>query len=280
MAKVGVLIGSLSKNSYSRKVADYFTNLPSNLEFVELNYTILPFYNPDLEKNNPPIEWQAFRKATDSVDALLIVTQEYNYSIPGGLKNALDVLSVPSPNQHLMGKPVLAITDSAGEKGGIIANAHIHQVLRYLGMRVMNCTIAIGNVQSVFKNGENHDANLAKRLIQDVKDFESFINESQLPHQACIDMGHEFSYSPNELALLDDNGDKIAKIILNNVDEKTVVIEEVKVNQNYRGQGLANKIMTTLMWLVEGADRQVKANCPFAKSYLKAHPQFQNIFLN
>ena len=79
MARVGVLIGSLSKDSYSRKVADYFTALPTSLEFVELNYSILPFYNPDLEKK-PPIEWQAFRKATDSVDALLIVTQEYNYS--------------------------------------------------------------------------------------------------------------------------------------------------------------------------------------------------------
>ena len=278
MARVGVLIGSLSKDSYSRKVADYFTALPTSLEFVELNYSILPFYNPDLEKK-PPIEWQAFRKATDSVDALLIVTQEYNYSIPGGLKNALDVLSVPSPNQHLMGKPVLVMTDSAGEKGGIIANAHLHQVLRYLGMRVMNCTIAIGNVQSVFKDGRNHDVKLASRLAQDIKDFAKFIGESNLPYQACIDMGHNFCYSPNELALLDGSGTKIATITLDNSERKTVVIKEVTVAPEYRGQGLANKIMTTLMWLVEGADRQAKANCSFAKSYLETHPQFQNIFV-
>ena len=68
-------------------------------------------------------------------------------------------------------------------------------------------------------------------------------------------------------------------ITLDNSERKTVVIKEVTVAPEYRGQGLANKIMTTLMWLVEGADRQVKANCPFAKSYLETHPQFQNIFV-
>ena len=92
-------------------------------------------------------------------------------------------------------------------------------------------------------------------------------------------MGHNFCYSPNELALLDGSGTKIATITLDNSERKTVVIKEVTVAPEYRGQGLANKIMTTLMWLVEGADRQVKANCPFAKSYLETHPQFQNIFV-
>ncbi len=53
----------------------------------------------------------------------------------------------------------------------------------------MNCTIAIGNVQSVFKDGRNHDVKLASRLAQDIKDFAKFIGESNLPYQACIDMG-------------------------------------------------------------------------------------------
>lgn len=277
MVKVGVLIGSLSVNSYSRKIAEYFTSLPSNLQFVELKYSMLPFYNPDFEHQNTPIEWNAFRKAVDSVDALLIVTQEYNYSLPGGLKNALDILSVPSPNQHLVGKPVLVITDSAGEKGGIIANAHLHQVLRYLGMKVMNCTIAISNVQSVFKNGDNHDPKLAKRLRDDIKSFEQFINESSLSHQSCVDMTYKFSYQPGELALLNDDGEKIATIELRNLKNKVIAIEEVQVNEKYRGQGLANEIMTLLMWLVEGADSKLKANCPFAKSYLETRPQFNNI---
>ncbi|WP_267201087.1 GNAT family N-acetyltransferase [Limosilactobacillus kribbianus] len=280
MTSVGVLIGSLSKDSYSRKVANYFTSLPSNLTFVELNYSILPLYNPDFERTNTPMEWQAFRKAVDSVDALMIVTQEYNYSIPGGLKNALDVLSVPSPNQHLMGKPVLAMTDSAGEKGGIIANAHLHQILRYLGMRVMNCTIAIGNVQSVFKDGQNHDPHLAQQLKQDIRDFERFITETNLPAEACIDLHDHFSYQPGkELALLNDNGDKIATVAIKSLNGNVVSIEEVSVSENYRGQGMANKIMTMFMWLVEGADCQVEAHCQFAKHYFETHPQFKNFLL-
>lgn len=277
MTTVGVLIGSLSKDSYSRKVANYFTSLPSNLTFIDLNYSILPFYNPDFEHENTPVEWQAFRKAVDSVDALLIVTQEYNYSIPGGLKNALDVLSVPSPNQHLLGKPVLAMTDSAGEKGGLIANAHLHQVLRYLGMKVMNCTIAIGNVQSVFKGGQNHDQRLARRLEQDIHDFERFITASSLPAEACIDLGNNFSYQPGELALLGDDGEKIATITIKEVTRNVIAIEEVSVNEQYRGQGLANKIMTMFMWFVEGADCQVQAHCPFAQHYFATHPQFKNL---
>lgn len=276
MTKVGVLIGSLSTNSYSRKVADYFTTLSADLQFVELNYSILPFYNPDFEHVDTPLEWTAFRKAVDSVDALLIVTQEYNYSIPGGLKNALDVLSVPSPHQHLMGKPVMVITDSAGEKGGLIANAHIHQVLRYLGMRVMNCTVAIGNVQAIFKNGVNQDQQLANRLQQDIKNFAKFINESQFSHHSCIDLTSNFSYHPGELALLDSDNSKMATISLSEPEDKLMVIEEVKVSDRYRGRGLVNKIMTMLMWLVEGADWQVQVNCPFAKSYFETHPQFKN----
>ncbi|MBD5091034.1 MAG: NADPH-dependent FMN reductase [Lactobacillus sp.] len=277
MVRIGVLIGSLSARSYSRKIAEYFTSLPSNLQFVELKYSMLPFYNPDFEHQNTPIEWNAFRKAVDSVDALLIVTPEYNYSLPGGLKNALDILSIPSPNQHLIEKPVLVITDSAGEKGGIIANAHLNQVLRYLGMKVMNCTIAISNVQSVFKNGNNHDSKLAKRLRDDIKNFEQFINESKLSHQSCVDMTYKFSYQPEELALLNDDGEKIVTIELQNLKNKVVAIEEVQVTEKYRGQGLANEIMTLLMWLVEGTDSKLKANCPFAKSYLESRPQFNNI---
>lgn len=278
MTTVGVLIGSLSADSYSRRVANYFVSLPSNLTFIELKYSILPFYNPDLERQ-PPAEWQAFRQAVDQVDALLIVTQEYNYSIPGGLKNALDVLSVPTPHDHLAGKPVLAITDSAGEKGGIIANSHLHQILRYLRMKVMNCTIAIGNVQSVFKDGQIHDAVLAKQLRQDVHDFERFIVASNLPQEACIDLTTHFSYQPGELVLRTDDGKKAAKISINCATKKVIEIEEVSVAKQYRGRGLANKIMTMLMWLVEGADYQVKVSCQFAEHYFITHPQFKNLLV-
>ena len=90
-------------------------------------------------------------------------------------------------------------------------------------------------------------------------------------------MTYKFSYQPGELALLNDEGEKITTIELRNLKNKVIAIEEVQVNKNYRGQGLANEIMTLLMWLVEGADSKIKANCSFAKSYLETRPQFNNI---
>lgn len=113
MANIGVLVGSLSKYSYSQKLANYLIGQSSKANFIQINYDILPLYNPDLEKE-PPLEWQVFREVVDKMDALLFVIQEYNFSIPGGLKNAIDILSVPSPQPHIYHKPALVITDSSG----------------------------------------------------------------------------------------------------------------------------------------------------------------------
>lgn len=159
MVNVGVLVGSLSKHSYSQKIANHLMTRSPAVKFIQVNYDILPLYNPDLEKR-PPLEWQVFRKVIDKMDALIIVTQEYNFSIPGGLKNAIDVVSVPSPRPHIYQKSVLLITDSSGSRGGANANAHIQQMLRYMGMDVMNTFITIGNVQQDFDANDrliNHD---------------------------------------------------------------------------------------------------------------------------
>lgn len=179
MRKIGVLVGSLSKRSYSQKVANYLSKIvPSSLTLVQLQYNILPFYNPDLEKQ-PPLEWQVFRTVVDQMAGLLIVTQEYNFSIPGGLKNALDVLSVPNPRPHIYQKPVLLLTDSAGERGGANANAHIQQSLRYMGMNVMNAFVTIGKVQEKFDaNDQLIDPLLAKELQKTMADFQKFVNHS------------------------------------------------------------------------------------------------------
>lgn len=173
MTNIGVLVGSLSRDSYSQKIADYLMQHPQMANLIQINYDILPLYNPELE-NQPPIEWKVFRKVIDEMDALLIVTPEYNLSIPGGLKNALDVASVPTPQAHLYQKPVLVITDSSGMRGGANANAHIQQLLRYLRMNVMNSFITIGQVRQLFSNG----GQLTCQSVQDELDstLTKFIN--------------------------------------------------------------------------------------------------------
>lgn len=148
---IGILVGSLSQKSYSLKIANYLRAKTNSAQLYQLNYGMLPLYNPDLEQN-PPLEWRVFREIVDKMAALVIVTPEYNFSIPGGLKNAIDVLSVPSPLPHIYRKPALVITDSSGARGGANANAHIQQLLRYTGMDVANNFITVGNVQKIFND--------------------------------------------------------------------------------------------------------------------------------
>lgn len=96
MVKVGVLVGSLSRQAYSLRLAQYLATRLPEVEMLQLDYSELPFYNPDLERTTPPMEWTAFREAVRQVDGFLIVMPEYNLSIPAALKNALDVISVPA----------------------------------------------------------------------------------------------------------------------------------------------------------------------------------------
>ncbi|KRK91012.1 NAD(P)H dehydrogenase [Levilactobacillus koreensis JCM 16448] len=171
MTNIGILVGSLSEKSYSQKIANYLMKEQLPVKFVQVNYEILPLYNPDLE-HSPILEWQIFRSVIDQMDALVLVTPEYNFSIPGGLKNALDVLSVPLPPAHIVHKPALVITDSSGERGGANANAHIQQLLRYMGMNVKNDFITIGKVQEVFDNQDRLvDQQVAKELDGAIKSF-------------------------------------------------------------------------------------------------------------
>ena len=176
MANIGVLVGSLSQKAYSQKVANYLMALPVKAHFVQLNYDILPLYNPDLEKQ-VPLEWQVFREVADKMDALLLVTPEYNFSIPGGLKNAIDVLSVPSPRPHLFQKPAMVVTASSGARGGANANARIQQLLRYTGMDVMNSFITVGHVQQIFdRDNRLTDQDTAHTLDDAMGQFVEMVN--------------------------------------------------------------------------------------------------------
>ena len=94
---VAVIVGSLRKESFNRKLANAVIAIaPDTLRMAIVPIGDLPLYNQDLETESPPEQWVAFRDAIRGVDALLFVTPEYNRSMPGGLKNAIDVGSRPS----------------------------------------------------------------------------------------------------------------------------------------------------------------------------------------
>src|SRR6058998_3957852 len=134
---VAVLIGSLRKESFTRKVANALIEVaPSTLRLDIVEIGGVSFYNQDLEAN-PPADWTAFREKLRAADAVLFATPEYNRSVPGVLKNAIDVASRPKESNVFNGKPGAVISVSPGAIGGFGANHHLRQSLVFLNVPCM-----------------------------------------------------------------------------------------------------------------------------------------------
>ncbi|MFN2459154.1 MAG: NADPH-dependent FMN reductase [Candidatus Velthaea sp.] len=154
--EVGVFVGSLRKESFSRKVAVALAALaPASLKLEIVEIGQLPHYNQDDEEDVPQ-ETAAFRERVKRCDAVLFVTPEYNRSVPGVLKNAIDVGSRPYGNSAWEGKPGAVISVSPGALGAFGANHHLRQSLVFLNVPAMQQPEAyIGNVtQLLGPNGE------------------------------------------------------------------------------------------------------------------------------
>ncbi len=155
--KIAVLIGSLRKDSLNRKVAQSLISLASqefNLIIIEISE--LPLYNQDLDdEQRAPQAWHSFRQQIQECNAVLFVTPEYNRSIPGALKNAIDVGSRPYGQSVWNAKPSAIISVSPGAIGGFGANQHLRQSLSCLNMPLLPQPEAyIGQAGSLF-NEEN-----------------------------------------------------------------------------------------------------------------------------
>ncbi|MDR3510732.1 MAG: NAD(P)H-dependent oxidoreductase [Caulobacteraceae bacterium] len=137
---VAVLVGSLRKASFTRKVAEALTKLsPEGFSYKHVGIGQLPLYNQDLDdEGSPPEAWTAFRETIRACDAVLFVTPEYNRSVPGGLKNALDVGSRPYGKSAWNRKPCAIVSVTPGAMGGFGANHHLRQSLVFLDMPMLN----------------------------------------------------------------------------------------------------------------------------------------------
>ncbi|HSN19606.1 MAG TPA: NAD(P)H-dependent oxidoreductase [Usitatibacter sp.] len=148
--KVAVVVGSLRKGSYNRMVAKALCAIAQGLECEIVEIGELPLYNPDLDEGSPPPAWEEFRKRIRAADAVLFVTPEYNRSVPGPLKNALDVGSRPYGKSVWAKKPAAVVSVSPGAIGGFGANHHLRQSLVFLDMPAMQQPEAyIGGVASL-----------------------------------------------------------------------------------------------------------------------------------
>jgi chromate reductase len=151
---IAVLVGSLRKDSASRKVARAIANFsPPGYDYNLVEIGELPLFNQDLEAE-PPKAWVDFRDQIRPADAVLFVTPEYNRSVPGPLKNAIDVASRPYGQSVFAGKPAAIVSTSAGALGGFGANHHLRQSLSFLDMPMLGQPEAyVGNILGLFDEG-------------------------------------------------------------------------------------------------------------------------------
>ena len=153
--KVAILVGSLRRDAFSRKLAQAMIGLaPTSLAPAIVEIGALPLYNQDLEDAGAPAAWTDFRAAVRAASAVLFVTPEYNRSVPGALKNAIDVGSRPYGQSVWSGKPGAVASVSPGAIGAFGANHHLRQSLVFLDVPAMQQPEAyIGGAAALFDAG-------------------------------------------------------------------------------------------------------------------------------
>jgi chromate reductase len=126
---ITVIAGSLRKESFTLKIANALAKLaPDSLKLEVATLHGISFFNQDLEAA-PPADWLAFRERIQKSGGVIFVTPEYNRSIPGVLKNAIDVATRPYGKSSFLGKPVGIISNSPGPLGGVSAAKHLQNIL-------------------------------------------------------------------------------------------------------------------------------------------------------
>ena len=181
--KMGYIVGSLATASLNRTLAKALIRLaPPELEFVEVPIKDLPLYSYDYDADYPA-EGRALKDALASVDAVLFVTPEYNRSIPGGLKNAIDWASRPRGQNSFAGKPSAVIGASPGKLGTALAQVSLRAVLGFCNSPQMTTPEAYIQLTpgQVTDDGEVTDVSTARFLREFVAEFRTFIVQVLTP---------------------------------------------------------------------------------------------------
>ena len=175
--KVGYLVGSLAIGSINRKLAQALVKLaPPALQLTEIPFKDLPLYSYDYDSHYPPVA-TAFKNAIAAVDAVLFVTPEYNRSIPGGLKNAIDWASRPYGTNAFAHKPSAVIGTSPGKIGTAVAQQHLRSILAFCNSPLMNSIEAYVQFEPglIAEDGQVTNESTRKFLQDYMAEFHGFI---------------------------------------------------------------------------------------------------------
>src|SRR5690554_5072052 len=175
--KIAVIVGSLRKESFNLKTAKVLMELaPESMSMELLNIAGLPMFNEDLEAT-PPQEWETLREEIRAADGLLFLTPEYNRSVPGVLKNAIDVGSRPYGENSWNGKPAAIVSVSIGNISGFGANHHLRQSLTFVNVPTMAQPEAyIGDATALYDDKGNLTNDSTKEFFKTYLDaFEEWV---------------------------------------------------------------------------------------------------------
>src|SRR5262249_10480540 len=139
----------------------------------------MPLYNQDLETASPPEKWTAFRQKVKSADAVLVVTPEYNRSIPAPMKNAIDVASRPWGKNVFDKKPMAVVSGSMGAMGGFGSNHHVRQSVSVLNANVLPFPEAFIQIHDKFFDAEGNiaDEKAKPYLTKFMESFAAWIEQ-------------------------------------------------------------------------------------------------------
>src|SRR6516165_7231628 len=174
-----VIVGSIRKECFTLRIANALAKLaPASLKLNVITLHDISFFNQDLEAN-PPADWLAFREKLQKSSGVIFVTPEYNRSIPGVLKNAIDVASRPYGKSSFLGKPIGIISNSPGPLGGVSAAKHLQNILPGISGAIMGqpetYLNAVGDAFNA--QGECVKESLQKVLEQFLAAFAAFVEK-------------------------------------------------------------------------------------------------------
>jgi chromate reductase, NAD(P)H dehydrogenase (quinone) len=179
---VVVIVGSLRKESFTLKIANALAKLaPDTLKLDVTTLHGISFFNQDLEAT-PPADWVAFREKLQKSNGILFVTPEYNRSIPGVLKNAIDVGSRPYGKSSFLGKPIGVVSNSPGPLGGVNAAMNLKQILPgYSGSIMGQPEIYLNAIGDAFDDkGELVKESLRPVLQQYLDAYAAFVKKHNI----------------------------------------------------------------------------------------------------
>ncbi|WP_164511518.1 NAD(P)H-dependent oxidoreductase [Levilactobacillus cerevisiae] len=271
MKRIGLLAGSLRAESYARKVVRNLGLLVPNTVLVEpISIDHLPLLSDRLSEQEQAA-CRDFKDQIQRMDGFCLVTPEINRGIPGCLKNALDMASVSDTGSLWAQKPVVIVSVSTGELGGLSASQQLKQLALVLGMQPVQPTeLYLSCVQELF---DEHALLTDETVLPLLRS--AMMNLSAAAEQITTDKMEAltFKIGADKLCLMEDN-QSVAQATFE-WSTGLLVIQSITVDPAQQHQGFASQLMLKLIMMARLFHLRIVAGCSYSQWFFKEHPAIQ-----